>query len=261
MLKKRLIFTLLFDDGHYMLSRNFGLQAVGDLEWLKKNYVFSHIAFSIDELIILNVNWNVESEELFLAHLKELAHECFIPIAAGGGIRSVEQARKLLRAGADKIVINSPLYDDHSLIHELAETFGQQCLVGSVDIKSEKGVERVLINNGKKQVNQLASCYLDDIARLPIGEIYLNSIDNDGTGQGYCFDLLNLLPETNEVPVIMAGGAGNWHHLNAGLEDNRVDAVATAHLFNFVGSGLFQARKHLVDNGIELAVWNEQVEE
>lgn len=260
MLKKRLIFTLLFDNGHYMLSRNFRLQRVGDLEWLKKNYVFSRIAFTIDELVILNVNWDSENEDLFCTHLKELAHECFIPIAAGGGVRSVEQARRLLRFGADKVVINTPLNEDNAFVHELAETFGQQCIVGSVDVKLDSSVDTVLTHNGKELIDQSVVNYLDNISRLPIGEIYLNSVDQDGTGQGYRFELLDMLPATNEVPVILAGGAGNWHHLMAGLEDERVDAVATAHLFNFVGDGLSQARKHLVDNGIELAVWNEQDE-
>jgi cyclase len=260
MLKKRLIFTLLFDNGNYMLSRNFRLQRVGDLGWLKKNYVFSRIAFSIDELVILNVNWNAENEELFCAHLKELAHECFIPIAAGGGIRSVEQARRLLRSGADKVVINTPLSEDIKLIHELAETFGQQCIVGSVDIKRDSDVDTVLTHNGKEKLETSVIEYLNYISSLPVGEIYLNSIDRDGTGQGYRFEMLDMLPATNEVPVILAGGAGNWHHLMDGLKDSRIDAVATAHLFNFVGDGLAQARKRLVGEGIELATWDEQAE-
>lgn len=258
MLKKRLIFTLLFDNGHYMLSRNFRLQRVGDLQWLKKNYVFSRIAFAIDELIILNINYSTENEELFCAHLRELAHECFIPIAAGGGVRSVEQARKLLRSGADKVVINSPLYEDVVLVHELAETFGQQCIVGSVDIRKDKDTDVVWIHNGKSRVDRSAKEYLESVIKLPIGELYLNSMDRDGTGQGYRHDLLDLMPSDNEVPIIIAGGAGNHHHLQEGLNNPHVDAVATAHLFNFVGDGLAQARKCLLEEGIELAIWDEQ---
>src|SRR5687768_4666363 len=111
MLKKRMIFTLLYDNGSFMLSRNFRLQKVGDLRWLQKNYNFSSIAFSIDELIVLDVTRGERNNAIFCDHLKKLTEGCFIPIAAGGGIRSVEYAKMLLRSGADKVVINTPLFD------------------------------------------------------------------------------------------------------------------------------------------------------
>lgn len=255
MLKKRLIFTLLFDKGYYILSRNFRHQRVGDLHWLKKNYVFSHISFSIDELIVLNVNWASENEDLFCSHLKELARECFIPIAAGGGIKSVNQAQKLLRSGADKIVINSLLYENRALVHEMAETLGQQCLIASVDIKKEHNTETVWISNGKTRIPQSANFFLDQVTNLPVGELYLNSVDRDGTGQGYRIEMLDLIPNDNQIPVIIAGGAGNHNHLREGLQNPKIDAVATAHLFNFVGNGLTSARKLLIQTGENLAVW------
>lgn len=261
MLKKRLIFTLLFDCGNYVLSRNFRLQRVGDLRWLQKNYVFSRIAFAIDELIVLNVSRESKNDELFREHIRQLSKECFIPIAAGGGIRSVEQARDLLRSGADKVVLNTVLYEDKDLVYELARLYGRQCLVASVDIKMENGSGSVWVRNGSLRCDCSPQEFLRQVVSLPIGELYLNSINRDGTGQGYHFELLDLLPESNEVPVILAGGAGHWHHLKAGLEDPRVDAVATAHLFNFVGNGLLLARKFLLDNGIELARWPEQMED
>lgn len=256
MLKKRLIFTLLFDNGYYVLSRNFRRQRVGDLQWLKKNYVFSHIAFSIDELIVLNVNWAPENEDLFCYHLKELTRECFIPIAAGGGVGSIDHAHKLLRSGADKIVINSLLFENPLLVHEMSETLGQQCLIASVDLKKQHDIETVWIRNGKKQIELSSEIFLEQITHLPVGELYLNAIDRDGTGQGFRMEMLDLVPSDNQIPVIIAGGAGNHHHLREGLQDPKVDAVATAHLFNFVGNGLSLARKRLIEAEANLAVWS-----
>tara|TARA_B100000315_G_scaffold37611_2_gene32226 strand:- start:2221 stop:3012 length:792 start_codon:yes stop_codon:yes gene_type:complete len=257
MLKKRMIFTLLFHNGDYMLSRNFKLQKVGNLDWLKKNYNFTKISFAIDELIVLNVTRSQNKEtDLFLSHLRELTKMCFIPIASGGGIISYDYAKALLRNGADKVVVNTSLALDEKLIYKLAEEFGSQCIVASVDIKTEGNNYRVWINNGSTRINSTAEDYLKKIATLPIGDIYFNSIDKDGTGQGYLTDILGLLPKNLEIPIIIAGGAGKYQHLAEGLKNNRVDAVATAHLFNFVGNGLINARNNLLDEGFELAKWD-----
>ena len=239
-----------------MLSRNFRLQKVGDLNWLKKNYVFSRISFSIDELIVLNVTRGDKDEELFEQHVKELTGECFIPIAAGGGIRQVEQARSLLRSGADKVVLNTSILTDPVLVHIIASEFGQQCIVASVDIRKEHSEYYIYIENGERKLQISVSEYLSEIIKLPIGEIYLNSIDRDGTGQGYLIELLDFIPEGITIPLIIAGGAGKYHHLSEGLKEDRVDAVATAHLFNFVGDGLTKSRDELIKEKFDLPIWD-----
>jgi imidazole glycerol-phosphate synthase subunit HisF len=258
MLKNRVIFVLLYDRGNFMLSRNFRLQKVGDLSWLKKNYDFSRIAFSIDELIVLDVSRSNRNENKFIEHVRSLSEECFIPIAAGGGIRNIKQAQKLLYSGADKIVVNSLLASDKDAIMRLASEFGQQCLIASVDVKSSEDGFRVWIENGTTMMDAFLSEYLKDILSLPVGELYLNSMDRDGTGQGYEYELLDLLPTPMQIPVILAGGAGNGEHLIEGLKDSRVDAVSTAHLFNFVGDGLVNARNSLYKIGMDLAKWDFQ---
>ena len=258
MLKKRVIFVLLYDKGTFMLSRNFRLQKVGDLRWLKENYDFSRIAFSIDELIILDVSRGDRDEEKFCEHVRSLSGECFIPIAAGGGIRNIEQAQKLLYSGADKIVVNSLLAKDEDAITKIASKFGQQCLVASVDVKKTGDGLRCFVENGTTMLSASLSEYLKDIVLLPIGELYLNSMDRDGTGQGYDYDLLDSLPTPMHIPVILAGGAGKDTHLIEGLNDGRVDAVGTAHLFNFVGDGLINARNSLYKIGMNLAKWDIQ---
>lgn len=261
MLRKRLIFTLLFSDGHFVLSRNFRLQKVGNLDWLKKNYNFSKIAFSIDELVVLDVSRGAKNSSLFCEALKSISEGCFVPIAAGGGIRSVSDAHNLLRSGADKVVVNTPLYGDQILINELSKNFGQQCIVGSVDLKSYEGSDyRLYKNSGSEFIKESPSLMLKEILDASIGELYLNSIDRDGTGQGYDLKMLDLLPLEVKKPVIIAGGVGNAKHIIEGLSDRRVDASATAHLFNFVGDGLKQAREAVINSGLDLPLWNENLQ-
>ena len=240
-----------------MLSRNFRLQDVGDMGWLKKNYDFSQVSYSIDELIVLDVSRENRNIDEFCNALKELTDGCFVPISAGGGIESLEMASQLLRSGADKIVINSLLFKKGTIVDDLAREFGQQCLVGSIDLKRNDNSEyEIRSENGSKVELGSAMSVIDEIARRPVGELYLNSIDRDGTGQGLDLAILEVLPIGIKKPVILTGGAGNADHLYLGLLDPRVDAVATANLFNFVGKGLQNSRKFLILNGIEIPMWN-----
>ena len=256
MLKKRILFTLLYDNGEFMLSRNFRLQKVGDLAWLQKNYNFAHISFFIDELVVLDVTRGVRDQSAFLRTLEVLTEGCFVPIAAGGGVRSVSQARSLLRSGADKVVVNTPIFNQPELLKELVEEFGQQCVIGSLDLKlNEDGKYLVLVESGSRVLDRIAIDELQQLSDGAVGEWYLNSVDRDGTGQGYDFALLDQLPAHWSVPIILAGGAGNASHIAAGLADSRVDAVATANLFNFIGDGLKRARDSLLLAGAELAKW------
>jgi cyclase len=256
--KKRLIFTLLYNNGYFMLSRNFRLQRVGDIKWLKKNYNFSRIAFAIDELVVLDVSRGERDILAFCDCLKAITDGCFVPVAAGGGIRRMEDASALLRAGADKVVVNSPLFTDRDFITTLSVEFGQQCVVGSVDCKRrEDGAYRIWHGNGACPLDGDARDWLRTLVELPVGELYLNSMDRDGTGQGYDFQMMESLPTELPMPLILAGGAGNHHHFAVALDDPRIDAVATAHLHNFVADGLKQARKELIDSRRRLAVWPE----
>ena len=255
MLKKRIIFTLLFDSGQFMLSRNFRLQRVGDLSWLESNYNFAKVAFFIDELIVLDVSRRARNPEAFCAALEQISAGCFAPISAGGGVTSVDYARRLLRSGADKVVLNSALVEDPALARDIACEFGQQCVVGAVDVKRAESGYDLYVCNGSRRVEIPSRDALHWTTGDHTGEVYLNCIDRDGTGQGYDLETLDLLPPDCTLPIILAGGVGNAKHFAEGLEDPRVDAVATAHLFNFVGDGLKKARHALLDDGRELALW------
>lgn len=238
-----------------MLSRNFRLQKVGDFKWLKKHYNFQKIAFSIDELIILNVTRNDRDIKMFAEVVKEVISNVFIPVSVGGGIRSLSDADLLLKSGADKIILNTPLYTDKKLVNQLVKKYGSQFIVGSIDYTTEDNNNVVCIKNGSEKVEMDFTKYLMHINSLNIGEVYLNSIDRDGTGQG--FDLLNLKNILNMIkyPLIIAGGAGNMHHLEEGLLNTHIDAVATANLFNFLGDSLPKSREHILEKNINIANW------
>jgi cyclase len=253
--KKRLIFTLLYDNGSFMLSRNFRLQKIGDLKWLETNYGFSEVGYSIDELIVLDVSRTLRNRQAFCETLKALTFDCFAPIAAGGGVNSVIEAHDLLRSGADKVVVNTALHTNPDLISKLATEFGRQCIVASLDCKYLDNTYRLVTNNGSETIDLDLPQFLAEISSLPVGEIYLNSVDRDGTGNGYDFKLLDCLPKSIEVPVILAGGVGNSKHLAKGLSDHRVDAVATANLLNFMGNGLALARAELIDTNFNIPVF------
>ncbi len=259
MLKKRLIFTLLLNENNFVLSRNFNLQSFGDINWLMKQYDFKKISFSVDEIIILDVSRKNRSIENLCNHVKAINKLCFIPISAGGGINNVEDAKKILSSGADKVIINSNLFLNSSLIKKISKIYGSQSIIGSLDIKKVDDNYKFFINNGNDKLENKIEYYHDLLFHNSnIGEIYLNSINKDGTGNGYDLSLLELLPKNITLPIIIAGGAGNFNHLEVGLKSEKINAVATANLFNFIGDGLINARNKLLENNCELVDWNDK---
>jgi len=256
MLRKRIIFSLIYSDEYFMQSRNFRLQKVGNLNWLEKNYEFGKIAFSLDELIVLNASKNQKCIQKFATTISKLVKDVFIPIAAGGGIRSFEDAELLFKNGADKIVLNSILYENPNLVKRLVKHFGSQSVVASVDYRTIKNIREVYINDGRIKIEKSMEDYIQDLIKLDVGELYLNSIDKDGTGFGYDFDTIHNIVDTIKLPLIISGGAGNEFHLIQGLDIEGVSAVATANLFNFVGNGLPNARVKILESGLNIANWN-----
>lgn len=256
MLRKRIIFTLIYSQGYFMQSRNFRLQRVGNLTWLERNYKFQEIAFSLDELIVLNATKGTKSIKDFAETITKLVSDVFIPIAAGGGIRTMDDAELLFNSGADKIVLNSILIENPALVSELVKRYGSQSIVASIDYKTTAGVNEVYINDGTTKLDLTLLEYIKQLELLEVGEIYLNSIDKDGTGFGYDFDNIKNLENNINLPLIIAGGAGNEKHLIDGLKYKKVSAVATANLFNFIGDGLPNARKHIIESGENIARWD-----
>lgn len=255
MLRKRIIFALIYSDGNFMQSRNFRLQKVGNLHWLEKNYKFQNIAFALDELIVLNASKGEKSIPEFASTISKLVNDVFIPIAAGGGIRTIEDADLLFKSGADKIVLNSLLVENPDMVKEIIKNYGSQSVVACIDCKLRDDNYEIFIKDGSLKIYYELSEYVSYLEHLGVGEIYLNSIDKDGTGFGYDQRLIETVNKITSLPLIIAGGAGNESHLEQGLKIENVSAVATANLFNFVGDGLPRARKKLIESGINLPNW------
>jgi imidazole glycerol-phosphate synthase subunit HisF len=251
MLRKRLIFTLIYSDGFFMQSRNFRLQKVGNIDWLEKNYQFRDISFSLDELIVLDASRGDRNITRFSEVLSRLTEDVFIPISAGGGVRSINDAESLFNNGADKIILNSMLFENKKIVLDIIKKYGSQSVVGSVDYISDN----VFINNGEKKIEIPLEDYINVISNYGVGEIYLNSIENDGTGFGYDIKVIHKISRLTQIPLIVAGGAGNEKHLLEVLLIDNVDAAATANLFNFIGDGLPNARKIILDLNGNLAHW------
>jgi len=249
MLRKRLIFTLIYSKGFFCQSRNFRLQKVGNIDWLERNYKFSKIALSLDELIIIDASKDEKNINSLIQVLDRINSNIFIPITVGGGIRSVEDAKLLFENGADKLLINSILFQDTDLVKQLISLFGSQSIVASIDYLENYPY----ISNGTIKVNLELQQYIQNVEALNIGEIYLNSISKDGTGFGYDFEVINKLKIN--TPLIIAGGAGKDSHLIKGLLQNNIDAVATANLFNFMGNALPKARQFALESGVNIAKW------
>ena len=152
MLRKRVIFTLIYNEGFFMQSRNFRLQKVGDINWMQKFYKFSQIASSLDELIILNTNRGKKNLESFSKIVSSLVENTFIPIAVGGGITTIEDAQLLFQSGADKIVLNTKLFESPNLISQLVERYGSQSIVASIDYKKNGDTIGIYTQNGSNRI-------------------------------------------------------------------------------------------------------------
>lgn len=252
-MKKRLIFTLLYEKGSFVLSRNFRTQRIGDIHWLKKNYNFSKVSNYIDELVLINVSGDSGFDEAFRKTLSELIVGVFVPVTAGGGIRSMSAAESLFQSGADKILLNQSLFLDYDFVVRLSQKYGQQAVVGSLDLRRTESEIHAYSHKGSRPQNLQSPLALAKGGH--IGEFYLNSIDQDGTGNGLDFEIVEFLAPEISVPLVLAGGAGKPSHLVEGLSIPQLSGVATANLLNFVGDGLKNTRDAAYDAGINLARW------
>ncbi len=254
MIAKRIIFSLLFSNGTFCLSRNFRLQKVGDFEWLEKNYSFIRNSSSIDELIILNVSRNYSKKDKldFLKNVEKIKKKLFLPITLGGKIRKFFDGKNYFDSGADKVLVNSLFFDDKKVIEKIAGLYGKQAVSLMVDYKRYEKNIYAFKNNGNDKSDVIDDIFLKKLNQSCTGEIIFNSIDRDGTGTGLDLKFSNKIGNKIKKPILLMGGAGKPEHIYRCLKLKVISGVITANLFNFLGNGLEYTRLKATENGILL---------
>lgn len=208
-----------------------------------------------DELVFLDITASSDNRETVVDMVRAVASKVFIPFTVGGGIRSAEDFRKILNAGADKVAVNSAAVKRPELISEAAEKFGSQCVVCAIDAKRRScGGFDVYLNGGRVNTGIDAVEWAKKAASLGAGEILLTSMDCDGTKAGYDIELTRQVSENVSIPVIASGGAGKLSHFYDALELAKADAVLAASLFHFKEIEISELKEYLRDKGISVRI-------
>ncbi|TXC81476.1 imidazole glycerol phosphate synthase subunit HisF [Luteibaculum oceani] len=246
---KRIIPCLDIKDGRTVKGVNFvSLRDAGDPVELAAAYAYK----GADELVFLDITATVEGRKTFSKLVEDIARKIDIPFAVGGGISSVEDAEILLRAGADKIAVNSAAIRNPDLVKELAHAFGSQCVVCAIDVKqTELGLE-VFSHGGRKATGINAEAWAKRLVDLGCGEILLTSMDHDGTKNGFAIDITRKIAQSVEVPIIASGGAGEMKHFSELFKAEGIDAGLAASIFHFGEIEIPQLKAYLADQGIEI---------
>ena len=242
MLAKRIIPCLDVHDGRVVKGVKFKeLRDAGDPVACGKAYDEQ----GADELVFLDITASSDERKIMRDVVEKTASECFMPLTVGGGLRNVEDIRKMLHSGADKVSLTTAAINDPELILESARKFGNQCIVLAIDAKRDGDSWRVFTHGGRNPTPLDAIEWAKKGVPLGAGEILLTSMDADGTLVGYDCELTRRISEAVEVPVIASGGAGNLDHLVDVLETGKADAVLAASIFHFGTYTIEQAKRRL----------------
>jgi len=250
-LARRIIPCLDVDDGRVVKGVRFvAIRDAGDPVEVARRYD----AEGADELCFLDITASHQGRDTLIAVVRQVAEQVFIPLTVGGGVRTVEDVRRLLMAGADKVSINSAAVARPALIEEAAGFFGAQAIVVAIDARSRAdgpGWE-VYTHGGRRGTGLDAVAWATHVAQLGAGEILLTSMDRDGTRAGFDLALTRAVADAVPVPVIASGGVGNLDHLRAGVVEGGADAVLAASIFHFGECTIGQAKAHLAAAGVEV---------
>jgi cyclase len=204
-----------------------------------------------DELTFLDITASSDDRDIILHVIEAVADQVFIPLTVGGGVRAVDDVRRLLNAGADKISINTAAIQTPQLVAEAAGRFGSQCIVVAIDAKADgPGRWQVYTHGGRRGTGLDAVAWAREVERLGAGEILLTSMDRDGTRQGFDLGLTRAVSDAVGIPVIASGGVGSLEHLADGVTQGRADAVLAASIFHFGEFTVAQAKRLMADRGI-----------
>ncbi len=207
-----------------------------------------------DELVFLDITASHEERAIMLDVVRRTAEGIYMPLTVGGGIRSIEDIRTLLRAGADKVSLNTAALERPELIRDAAQRFGSQCIVVAIDAKAANGHWEVFTHGGRRPTGRDAVAWAREVEGLGAGEILLTSMDRDGTGAGYDLALTRAVADAVSVPVIASGGVGCLEHLREGVVEGRADAVLVASLFHFGQHTVPEAKRYLREHGVPVRI-------
>ena len=249
MLAKRIIPCLDVDRGRVVKGVNFvGLRDAGDPVEIARRYNEQ----GADELTFLDITASSEERELILHVVEEVAAQVFIPLTVGGGVRKVEDVRRLLNAGADKVSINTAAVQNPQLVADAAGRYGAQCIVVAIDAKRSGNRWEVFTHGGRRPAGLDAVEWARKMQQLGAGEILLTSMNRDGTREGFDLALTRAVADAVDVPVIASGGVGKLEHLAEGVLEGRADAVLAASIFHFGEFTVCQAKQYMAKRGIEV---------
>lgn len=254
MLKARIIPCLDVKEGRVVKGINFvDLVDAGD----PVEAAAAYDAAGADELCFLDITASHEDRGILLDIVQRTAERCFMPLTVGGGVRTVEDIRKLLEAGADKVSINTAAVSNRAFVNEASEKFGAQCIVVAIDAKRVSGDGeaprwKIFTHGGRRPTGIDAIAYAKEVVGLGAGEILLTSMDRDGTKSGFDIELTRAIADAVSVPVIASGGVGTLDHLAAGITEGHASAVLAASIFHFGTHTIPEAKHHMADAGIAI---------
>jgi cyclase len=247
MLAVRVIPCLDVDAGRVVKGVNFvGIRDAGDPVELAARYD----AEGADELVFLDITASSDARDTMVQVVEHVADHVFIPFTVGGGVRSVEDARRMLRAGADKVSLNTAAVADPDIVRAGADEYGAQCIVVAIDARRRDGGWEVVTHGGRTPTGLDAVAWAERVCTLGAGEILLTSMDRDGTKQGYDCELLRAVGDAVDVPVIASGGVGTLQHLYEGVADGNASAVLAASIFHFGQHSVREAKDYLTERGV-----------
>jgi imidazole glycerol-phosphate synthase subunit HisF len=248
-LAKRIIPCLDVTNGRVVKGVNFiGLRDAGDPIEISRRYDDQ----GADELTLLDITASSDDRDLILHIIEEVAAQVFIPLTVGGGVRKVEDVRRLLNAGADKVSINTSAVQNPELVREAADRYGSQCIVVAIDAKRAENGWQVFTHGGRNATGLDVIEWAKKMQALGAGEILLTSMDRDGTRNGFDLALIRSVSDTVDVPVIASGGVGNLQHLVDGIVDGHADAVLAASIFHYGEYTVRQAKEYMAQHSIEV---------
>lgn len=253
MLTKRIIPCLDVAEGRVVKGVNFlGLRDAGDPVEIARRYDEE----GADEIVFLDIQASTDNRNTMLDVVRRTAEQVFMPLCVGGGIRTLEDIRCLLAAGADKVSINTPAIQDPDFVNRAADRFGAQCIVVAIDAKKIEGGGYIVKSHGGRDGGRATPlepvAWATEVTKRGAGEILLTCMDQDGTKKGYDIPLTRQIADAVSVPVIASGGAGTLEHLRAALDEGGADAALAASIFHFREYTIRQAKEYLAEHGVSV---------